>query len=58
MSFLKVVCYKCSDYKVALEYDSNKINKVCRDCFHILTGEVVTEGRKKGILEVRVHTNN
>lgn len=47
-----VVCYKCSDYKVALEYDSNKINKVCRDCFHILTGEVVTEGRKKGILEI------
>ncbi|XP_042351885.1 FYVE, RhoGEF and PH domain-containing protein 4a [Plectropomus leopardus] len=47
-----VVCWKCSDNKVALEYDGNKVNKVCRDCFSILTGERITEGRKKGILEI------
>uniref|UniRef100_A0A4W5RCI5 FYVE, RhoGEF and PH domain containing 4a n=1 Tax=Hucho hucho TaxID=62062 RepID=A0A4W5RCI5_9TELE len=48
-----VVCWKCSDNKVALEYDSNKINKVCKDCYSILTGEEKAEGKKKGILEVR-----
>ncbi|MEQ2180979.1 FYVE, RhoGEF and PH domain-containing protein 4, partial [Goodea atripinnis] len=47
-----VVCWKCSDNKVQLEYDNNKVNKVCRDCFCILTGEGVTEGKKKGILEI------
>uniref|UniRef100_A0A665U0X8 FYVE, RhoGEF and PH domain containing 4a n=1 Tax=Echeneis naucrates TaxID=173247 RepID=A0A665U0X8_ECHNA len=47
-----VVCWKCSDNKAPLEYDSNKMNKVCRDCFSILTGEQVTEGKKKGILEI------
>lgn len=52
-SFLQVVCWKCSDNKVALEYDNNKVNKVCRDCFSILTGERVAEGKRKGILEVK-----
>ncbi|KAM9854868.1 FYVE, RhoGEF and PH domain-containing protein 4a [Aulostomus maculatus] len=47
-----VVCWKCSDNKVALEYDGNKMNKVCRDCFSILTGETIAEGKKKGILEI------
>ncbi|XP_033491148.2 FYVE, RhoGEF and PH domain-containing protein 4a isoform X3 [Epinephelus lanceolatus] len=47
-----VVCYKCSENKVALEYDGNKLNKVCRDCFSILTGERIAEGKKKGILEI------
>ncbi|XP_038162161.1 FYVE, RhoGEF and PH domain-containing protein 4a isoform X6 [Cyprinodon tularosa] len=47
-----VVCWKCSDNKVQLEYDNNKVNKVCRDCYCILTGEGVTEGKKKGILEI------
>ncbi|KAM6946130.1 FYVE, RhoGEF and PH domain-containing protein 4a [Aplochiton taeniatus] len=47
-----VVCWKCSDNKVALEYDNNKMNKVCRDCLSILTGEEKTEGKKKGILEI------
>ncbi|XP_077372045.1 FYVE, RhoGEF and PH domain-containing protein 4a [Festucalex cinctus] len=47
-----VVCWKCSDNKVALEYDGNKVNKVCRDCFSILTGETITEGKRKGILEI------
>ncbi|KAJ8391054.1 hypothetical protein AAFF_G00096750 [Aldrovandia affinis] len=49
-----VVCWKCSDNKVALEYDSNKMNKVCKDCYGILTGisesEDRAEGKKKGIL--------
>uniref|UniRef100_A0A3Q3LY69 FYVE, RhoGEF and PH domain containing 4a n=1 Tax=Labrus bergylta TaxID=56723 RepID=A0A3Q3LY69_9LABR len=47
-----VVCWKCSDNKVPLAYDGNKTNKVCRDCFSILTGERVAEGKKKGILEI------
>ncbi|XP_061773946.1 FYVE, RhoGEF and PH domain-containing protein 4a isoform X7 [Nerophis ophidion] len=47
-----VVCWKCSDNKVPLEYDGNKVNKVCRDCFSILTGETIAEGKKKGILEI------
>ncbi|KAM4619220.1 FYVE, RhoGEF and PH domain-containing protein 4a isoform 2-T2 [Polymixia lowei] len=47
-----VVCWKCSDNKVPLEYDSNKVNKVCKDCFSILTGEERAEGKKKGILEI------
>ncbi|XP_034734953.1 FYVE, RhoGEF and PH domain-containing protein 4a isoform X2 [Etheostoma cragini] len=47
-----VVCWKCSDNKVPLEYDGNKMNKVCRDCFSILTGESIVEGKKKGILEI------
>lgn len=48
-----MVCWKCSDNKVPLEYDGNKMNKVCRDCFSILTGEGIAEGKKKGILEVK-----
>uniref|UniRef100_A0A3Q1ARJ4 FYVE, RhoGEF and PH domain containing 4a n=1 Tax=Amphiprion ocellaris TaxID=80972 RepID=A0A3Q1ARJ4_AMPOC len=47
-----VVCWKCSDNKVALEYDGNKVNKVCRDCYSILKGEGIAEGKKKGILEI------
>ncbi|XP_028263256.1 FYVE, RhoGEF and PH domain-containing protein 4 isoform X3 [Parambassis ranga] len=47
-----VVCWKCSDNKVALEYDGNKVNKVCRDCFSILKGEGIAEEKKKGILEI------
>ncbi|XP_054633859.1 FYVE, RhoGEF and PH domain-containing protein 4a [Dunckerocampus dactyliophorus] len=47
-----VVCWKCSDNKVALEYDGNRVNKVCKDCFSILTGEAIAEGKKKGILEI------
>uniref|UniRef100_A0A671SAN7 FYVE, RhoGEF and PH domain-containing protein 4-like n=1 Tax=Sinocyclocheilus anshuiensis TaxID=1608454 RepID=A0A671SAN7_9TELE len=50
-----VVCWKCSDYKATLEYEGNKMNKVCKDCFCILTGHIDSEereGKKKGILEV------
>ncbi|CAI5664863.1 FYVE, RhoGEF and PH domain-containing protein 4a isoform X1 [Oreochromis niloticus] len=47
-----VVCWKCSDYKAPLEYDGNKMNKVCKDCHCILTGEAIAEGKKKGILEI------
>ncbi|KAM9335042.1 FYVE, RhoGEF and PH domain-containing protein 4-like [Symphorus nematophorus] len=48
-----VVCWKCSDNKVALEYDGNKLNKVCKACYSILTsqrGERV-EGKKRRMLE-------
>uniref|UniRef100_UPI0037E785B8 FYVE, RhoGEF and PH domain-containing protein 4-like n=1 Tax=Semicossyphus pulcher TaxID=241346 RepID=UPI0037E785B8 len=44
-----VVCWKCSDNKVALEYDGNKLNKVCKACYSILTcqrGDKM-EGKKK-----------
>ncbi|XP_052008879.1 FYVE, RhoGEF and PH domain-containing protein 4-like isoform X2 [Xyrauchen texanus] len=49
-----VVCWKCSDYKAPLEYDGNKMNKVCKDCYSIQTGHVDGEERekKKGILEI------
>ncbi|XP_071357684.1 FYVE, RhoGEF and PH domain-containing protein 4-like isoform X2 [Trachinotus anak] len=48
-----VVCWKCSDNKVALEYDSNKLNKVCKTCYSILAGQRGdrVEGRKRGIPE-------
>ncbi|KAG7215925.1 hypothetical protein INR49_031521 [Caranx melampygus] len=48
-----VVCWKCSDYKVALEYDGNKPNKVCKTCYLILTGQRGGrgDGRKRTILE-------
>ncbi|KAJ6650322.1 hypothetical protein lerEdw1_013395 [Lerista edwardsae] len=49
-----VVCWKCSDYKAHLEYDGNKLNKVCKDCYHIITGCTDSEEKKKrGILEVQ-----
>uniref|UniRef100_A0A8D0LC79 FYVE, RhoGEF and PH domain containing 4 n=1 Tax=Sphenodon punctatus TaxID=8508 RepID=A0A8D0LC79_SPHPU len=48
-----VVCWKCSDYKAHLEYDRNKMNKVCKDCYHILKGSTDSEEKKKkGILEI------
>uniref|UniRef100_A0A672R786 FYVE, RhoGEF and PH domain-containing protein 4-like n=1 Tax=Sinocyclocheilus grahami TaxID=75366 RepID=A0A672R786_SINGR len=51
-----VVCYKCSDYKASLRYDGNKLNKVCKDCYFIVTGRADAEepvsGKKRGILEV------
>ncbi|XP_077325442.1 FYVE, RhoGEF and PH domain-containing protein 4 isoform X1 [Lithobates pipiens] len=49
-----VVCWKCSDYKAALAYDSNKSNKVCKDCYHILRGSSDSEEKekKRGILEI------
>ncbi|XP_022073503.2 FYVE, RhoGEF and PH domain-containing protein 4-like [Acanthochromis polyacanthus] len=34
-----VVCWRCSDNKVALEYDGNKLNKVCKACYSILTSQ-------------------
>ncbi|XP_060885761.1 FYVE, RhoGEF and PH domain-containing protein 4-like isoform X1 [Labrus mixtus] len=48
-----VVCWKCSDNKVALEYDGNKLNKVCKACYSILScqrGER-SEGKKRRMLE-------
>lgn len=50
----QVVCWKCSDNKVALEYDGNKLNKVCKACYSILTGQrgERVEGKKRRMLEV------
>ncbi|XP_029008723.1 FYVE, RhoGEF and PH domain-containing protein 4a isoform X4 [Betta splendens] len=47
-----VVCWKCSDYKVTLEYEAHKTNRVCKNCFQCLNGKTVTGGKKKGILEI------
>ncbi|XP_051247967.1 FYVE, RhoGEF and PH domain-containing protein 4-like isoform X2 [Dicentrarchus labrax] len=49
-----VVCWKCSDNKVALEYDNNKLNKVCKACYSILTGQrgERVEGKKRRIVEL------
>ncbi|XP_035421076.1 FYVE, RhoGEF and PH domain-containing protein 4-like [Cygnus atratus] len=48
-----VVCWKCSDYKAHLEYDGNKLNKVCKDCSHVIIGCTDSEEKKKkGILEI------
>ncbi|KFP42070.1 FYVE, RhoGEF and PH domain-containing protein 2, partial [Chlamydotis macqueenii] len=49
-----VVCARCSDYKAKLQYDGNRLNRVCRECYTFLTGHVVLEdreGKHKGILE-------
>ncbi|XP_069484310.1 FYVE, RhoGEF and PH domain-containing protein 4 isoform X7 [Ambystoma mexicanum] len=49
----KVVCWKCSDYKAPLEYDGNKICKICKDCHRILTGSMGNEEKKKkGLLVI------
>ncbi|KAF1597127.1 FYVE, RhoGEF and PH domain-containing protein 2, partial [Eudyptes moseleyi] len=50
-----VVCARCSDYKAELQYDGNRLNRVCQECYVFLTGHVVLEdreGKPKGILEV------
>ncbi|XP_064328327.1 FYVE, RhoGEF and PH domain-containing protein 2 [Phalacrocorax carbo] len=48
-----VVCARCSDYKAELQYDGNRLNRVCQECYVFLTGRVVLEDREKhkGILE-------
>ncbi|NWX60082.1 FGD2 protein, partial [Promerops cafer] len=49
-----VVCARCSDYKAELQYDGNRPNRVCQECFIFLTGHTVLEdreGKHKGILE-------
>lgn len=52
---LKVVCWKCSDYKAQLEYDGGRLNKVCKDCYQIISGFTDSEEKKrKGILEVNL----
>uniref|UniRef100_A0A4W5MKZ6 FYVE, RhoGEF and PH domain containing 4b n=1 Tax=Hucho hucho TaxID=62062 RepID=A0A4W5MKZ6_9TELE len=43
-----VVCWKCSDNKVTLEYDGNKVNKVCLDCHSALTLRANREERGEG----------
>ncbi|TDG96821.1 hypothetical protein EPR50_G00232890 [Perca flavescens] len=45
-----VVCWKCLDNKVALEYDGNKLNKVCKACYSTLTGQTGEENKRR-ILE-------
>ncbi|XP_046840202.1 FYVE, RhoGEF and PH domain-containing protein 4-like isoform X2 [Xenia sp. Carnegie-2017] len=33
----KILCGSCSSYKARLEYDDNKINRVCETCYNLLT---------------------
>ena len=33
----KIVCSHCSSNKASLEYDNNRMNRVCNDCYKILT---------------------
>lgn len=48
-----VVCWKCSDYKAQLEYDGGRLNKVCKDCYQIISGFAESEEKKRrGILEI------
>ncbi|XP_028635478.1 FYVE, RhoGEF and PH domain-containing protein 4 isoform X1 [Grammomys surdaster] len=48
-----VVCWKCSDYKAQLEYDGGRWNKVCKDCYQIISGFTDSEEKKRrGILEI------
>ncbi|KFO80408.1 FYVE, RhoGEF and PH domain-containing protein 2, partial [Cuculus canorus] len=49
-----VVCARCSDYKAELQYDGNRPNRVCLECYVFLTGHMVLEDweeKHKGILE-------
>ncbi|XP_055675914.1 FYVE, RhoGEF and PH domain-containing protein 2 isoform X1 [Falco peregrinus] len=49
-----VVCARCSDYKAELQYDGNRLNRVCQECYVFLTGHLMLEdreGKHKGILE-------
>ncbi|XP_062481608.1 FYVE, RhoGEF and PH domain-containing protein 2 isoform X1 [Pezoporus occidentalis] len=49
-----VVCARCSDYRAELQYDGDRLNRVCQECYVFLMGHVVLEdreGKPKGILE-------
>ncbi|XP_008399498.1 FYVE, RhoGEF and PH domain-containing protein 4-like isoform X1 [Poecilia reticulata] len=52
-----VVCWKCSDNKVALEYDSNRLNKVCKACYSVLAGQRAErmERKKRRMLECEAY---
>uniref|UniRef100_UPI00358E6076 FYVE, RhoGEF and PH domain-containing protein 1-like isoform X2 n=1 Tax=Myxine glutinosa TaxID=7769 RepID=UPI00358E6076 len=52
-----VVCWKCSENKLELEYDPGRLSRICLDCFGLLTAGgnasvgVATRGKGSGILE-------
>ncbi|XP_020651004.3 FYVE, RhoGEF and PH domain-containing protein 2 isoform X2 [Pogona vitticeps] len=49
-----VVCGRCSEYKAELQYDKNRPNRVCVECFTFLTGHLLPDdqhGKNKSILE-------
>ncbi|XP_036004989.1 FYVE, RhoGEF and PH domain-containing protein 4 isoform X2 [Fundulus heteroclitus] len=52
-----VVCWKCSDNKVALEYDGNRLNKVCKACYSVLAGQRAErmDRKKRRMLESEVY---
>nr|XP_060629146.1 FYVE, RhoGEF and PH domain-containing protein 2 isoform X1 [Anolis sagrei ordinatus] len=49
-----VVCGRCSNYKIELQYDKNGPKRVCVECYTFLTGHLLHDkpcGKHKGILE-------
>ncbi|NXH23404.1 FGD2 protein, partial [Bucco capensis] len=49
-----VVCARCSAYRAELQYDGNRLNRVCQECYSFLTGHVLLqdqERKHRGILE-------
>ncbi|XP_063095020.1 FYVE, RhoGEF and PH domain-containing protein 2 isoform X2 [Cavia porcellus] len=46
-----VVCARCSDYRAELQYDQGHLHRVCAACYTFLTGCVLPEGRRRGILQ-------
>lgn len=51
MSPPQVVCARCSDYRAELQYDQGHPHRVCAACYTFLTGHVLPEDRKRGILQ-------
>ena len=49
----KIVCKNCSGYKAMLEYDHDKPNRVCSNCFKITTKGQAAKGTKKASKEAR-----
>uniref|UniRef100_A0A8C4NIH1 Uncharacterized protein n=1 Tax=Eptatretus burgeri TaxID=7764 RepID=A0A8C4NIH1_EPTBU len=54
-----VVCWKCSENKLELQYEPGRLSRICLDCFGLLTAGgnasmgMATRGKGSGILEVR-----
>ncbi|KAL7985245.1 hypothetical protein Chor_003815 [Crotalus horridus] len=49
-----VVCARCSEYKIELQYDKNGLKRVCAECYAFLQGNLLPveqHGKHKGILE-------
>jgi hypothetical protein len=56
-ALLKVVCGRCSSKKMPLHYVDDKVNRVCGDCYLLLSNDVTPTQEKnkknKDLLHVR-----